>query len=261
MSGAILSGLLENAEAFGAVSATTRSAASRDALPSGTAESVALADEPGANQRLAAASDVVVLGVKPAQIGDLASEISESLRPGTLVISVAAGITIAALESRLPDSVAVVRSMPNTPSHVGLGVTGIAAGSAATDEHVELARSIFEAVGDVLVVEEDQIDPLSAISGSGPAYVYLFAEAWTQVALDLGFTAEQAAVMVQGTFKGASELMVRSDDEPSELRRKVTSPKGTTEQLIKVLQDAELEPLFARAADAAIARAKELAAE
>ena len=261
MSGAILSGLLENAEGFGAVSATTRSAASRDALPSGTAESVALADEPEANQRLAAASDVVVLGVKPAQILELASDIADSLRPGTLVISVAAGITIEALESRLPGGVAVVRSMPNTPSHVGLGVTGIAAGTAASDEHVDLARRIFEAVGDVLVVDEEQIDPLSAISGSGPAYVYLFAEAWTQVALDLGFTPEQAAVMVQGTFRGASELMHRSDDEPSELRRRVTSPKGTTEQLIAVLQQAELEPLFARAADAAIKRAKELAGE
>ena len=259
MSGAILEGLLAHAAEFGPISATTRSRESRDALPDGVAEAVALADEPGANVRLAAAADVVVLGVKPAQIGDLASEIADALRPGTLVISVAAGITIAALESKVGQSVPVVRAMPNTPSLVGLGVAGIAGGTSAEQQHLDVASRIFAAVGEVLVIDEAQIDPLSAISGSGPAYVYLFAEVWTQVALDLGFTAEQAETMVQGTFRGASEMMVRSDDEPSELRRRVTSPKGTTEQLIAVLQDADLEPLFARAAQAAIARAAELA--
>lgn len=261
MSGAILAGLLEHADDFGSISATTRSAASRDALPSGVAEAVALADEPGANARLAGEADVVVLGVKPAQIVDLASEIADALRPGTLVISVAAGISIATLEAALGEGVAVVRAMPNTPSLVGLGVAGLAAGSAAGDAEVAVATRIFEAVGDVLVVAEDQIDPLSAISGSGPAYVYLFAEIWTQVALDLGFTPGQAATMVQGTFRGASEMMVRSDDEPSELRRRVTSPKGTTEQLIRVLDEADLGPVFAKAAAAAIARARELSGE
>lgn len=261
MSGAILAGLLEHADDFGSISATTRSVASRDALPSGVAEAVALADEPGANVRLAGEADVVVLGVKPAQIVDLASEIADALRPGTLVISVAAGISIATLESALGEGVAVVRAMPNTPSLVGLGVAGLAAGSVAGEAEVAVATQIFEAVGDVLVVAEDQIDPLSAISGSGPAYVYLFAEIWTQVALDLGFTPEQAATMVQGTFRGASEMMVRSDDEPSELRRRVTSPKGTTEQLIRVLDEADLGPVFAKAADAAIGRARELSGE
>lgn len=258
MSGAILEGLLAHADEFGSISATTRSVESRDALPNSVAEAVALADEPGANQRLAADADVVVLGVKPAQIGDLASEIASSLRPGTLVISVAAGITIATLEAAVGAGIPVVRAMPNTPSLVGMGVAGIAGGSAAEDAHLDIASRIFAAVGDVLVIDEAQIDPLSAISGSGPAYVYLFAEVWTKVALELGFTEEQAATMVQGTFRGASEMMVRSDDVPSELRRRVTSPKGTTEKLIGVLQDADLEPLFAAAAQAAIARAAEL---
>ena len=261
MSGAILAGLVQQREKFGTLSATTRSASSAAKIAGEGVEAVALAEEPDANRRLAAASEVVVLGVKPYQIIELLQEIGDVLQPGTIVVSVAAGITTAAMEAELSESVSVVRVMPNTPSHVGLGVAGIAPGSGASSDDVEVTRSIFEAVGAALVIDESQIDALSAISGSGPAYVFLFIEQWTKVALDLGFDEEQAAVMVQGTFRGANELLAASDVDPAELRRRVTSPKGTTEQAVAVLQSSGLEETFRQAADAAIARAKELGNE
>ena len=259
MSGAILNGLLGQRSAFGRLSATCRSAASAAAFDRDGIEAVSLDAEPEANRRLAGAADAVVLGVKPHQIIELAGEIAGSLRPGTVVISVAAGIATETIEAVLPDDVAVVRVMPNTPSHVGQGVAGIAAGASADDEAVRLAKRIFDAVGATLVIDESQIDALSAISGSGPAYVFLLIEEWMRVAEQLGFDQTQTATMVEGTFRGAAELLAASDAGPAELRRRVTSPKGTTEQAISVLQQAGLAETFAKAADAAIARAKELA--
>jgi pyrroline-5-carboxylate reductase len=115
-------------------------------------------------------------------------------------------------------------------------------------------------VGEVLVVPESQLDPLSTISGSGPAYVFYLIEQLTAAAIDKGFTPEQAKLMVQGTFRGASELLASSGDEPAELRRRVTSPKGITERAIAVLEEANLKQVFDRATDAALARAREMAA-
>ena len=259
MSGAILNGLLDEPGSFGHLSATCRSAESAAKLDHDGIEAVALENEPDANRRLAAAADVVVLGVKPPQVAQLASEIAGSLRPGAVVVSVAVGITAAAIEAELPEGTAVVRVMPNTPSQVGRGVAGIAPGSAADEADIAVVSRIFGAVGETLVIDESQIDALSAISGSGPAYVFLLIEELTRVAEGLGFSADQAKTMVAGTFRGASELLAASDEDPAELRRRVTSPKGTTEQAIGVLQSAGFADVFARAADAAIARAKELA--
>ena len=191
---------------------------------------------------------------------DLLREIADSLEPGTVVVSVAAGVTVATFESLLPDSVAVIRSMPNTPAVVGRAVTGVSAGTRSGDADLEIAVSLFETVGQVLVVPESQLDALSTISGSGPAYVFHLIEQLTATAVDKGFTPEQAAVMVQGTFRGASELLAASDVDPAELRRRVTSPKGTTERAVAVLEEAHLKEVFDRATDAALARARELAA-
>jgi len=149
--------------------------------------------------------------------------------------------------------------MPNTPAVVGRAVTGISAGTRSSDDDLALAVALFETVGEVLVVPEAQMDALSTISGSGPAYVFLLIEELTRTAVELGFTPEQAALMVNGTFRGASELLADSHAGPAELRRKVTSPKGTTERAIAVLQEADLSGLFTLAAHAALARAKELA--
>src|SRR6185312_2237023 len=166
----------------------------------------------------------------------------------------------ATIESILPESVSVLRAMPNTPAIVGRGVTGLSAGTRSSAADLALASALFGTVGDVVVVPEEKIDALSTISGSGPAYVFYLIEELTRTAVDLGFSESEAATMVNGTFLGAAELLVSSRQSPQELRRQVTSPKGTTERAIAELEKGELKALFDRAAAAALARAKELAA-
>ncbi|RXZ72717.1 pyrroline-5-carboxylate reductase [Agromyces albus] len=262
MARAILSGLLHSGVVVdGGIRATNRTAARAaelDDLPGVT--SFATETDAAANRTAVTGAKIVVVAVKPAMVPDLLREISDALDPGTVVISVAGGVTVATFESLLPESIAVIRSMPNTPAVVGRAVTGVAAGTRSSDDDLSLAVTLFEAVGEVLVVPEAQLDALSTISGSGPAYVFYLIEQFTATAVDKGFTPEQAAVMVQGTFRGASELLAASDDSPMELRRRVTSPKGTTERAIAVLEEAALKQTFDRATDAALARAREQAA-
>ncbi|MCU1560159.1 MAG: pyrroline-5-carboxylate reductase [Mycetocola sp.] len=262
MGSAILSGLLQPGVAVpGGVRVTNRTRAKADELaklPGVT--SLALEDQPDANRTAVAGAGVVLVAVKPAMVPDLLREIADALEPGTIVISVAAGVTVATFESLLPDTISVLRSMPNTPAVVGRGVTGLSAGTRSSEEDLALARTVFETVGTVVEVPESQLDALSTISGSGPAYVFLLIEELTKTAVSKGFTAEQAAVLVNGTFLGASELLAQSDKTPEQLRIQVTSPKGTTERAVAVLQQANLKRLFDEATDAALARAKELAA-
>jgi pyrroline-5-carboxylate reductase len=258
MGGAILSGLVQpGVEVTGGIRVTNRTAAKAAPLASGSVESFALETTPDANQRALAGARVVIIGVKPAMVADLLKDVAPHLAPDAIVVSVAAGVTIATMESLIPS--VVLRAMPNTPAVVGRAVTGLAAGSRASADDVAIARALFETVGTVLEVPEGKIDALSTISGSGPAYVFYFIEELTRTAVDLGFTADEAAVMVNGTFLGASELLASSDVDPAELRRRVTSPKGTTERAIEVLQSADLKQLFDRATAAALARARELA--
>ncbi|HSP53756.1 MAG TPA: pyrroline-5-carboxylate reductase [Cryobacterium sp.] len=263
MARAVLTGLLTpNVIVEGGIRATNRStakAAELAGIPGVTAW--ATADEPAANLTAIAGARIVIVAVKPAMVPDLLAEIADSLEPGTLVISVAAGVTIATFEGLLPESVSVIRSMPNTPALVGKAVTGLSAGTRSTDTDLELARSLFGTVGDVLVVPEEKLDALSTISGSGPAYVFYLIEQLTATAIAKGFTPEEAAVMVNGTFLGATTLLAASDLSPTELRRQVTSPSGTTERAVWELEKGGLKELFDRATDAALARARELAGQ
>src|SRR5690606_8171484 len=173
---------------------------------------------PEGNARAVDGAKLVVLGVKPAGIVELAREIAPHLAADAVVVSIAAGTTTASIEAALPAAVSGVRAVPNTPSTVGLGVRGVAGGSRASDDDVALVAHMFEAVGEVIVLDESQIDALSTISGSGPAYVFLLIEELTKTAERMGFTAEQAATMVQGTFRGATELLAADGSEPAELR-------------------------------------------
>ena len=260
MGGAILSGLLSpNVAVEGGIRVTNRTPAKALALASDSVTSYALEDTPDANRRAIAGARLVLIGVKPHMVPDLLASIVDDLDPDAVVISVAAGVTLTTMEALVPGAVA--RAMPNTPAVVGLAVTGLAAGSRISADQMALVRSLFETVGSVLEVPESKIDALSTISGSGPAYVFYLMEELTRTAIDLGFTPDEAAVMVNGTFRGASELLAASDGvAPSELRRRVTSPKGTTEQAIAVLESGDLKGLFDRATAAALARATELAA-
>lgn len=261
MGGAILHGLVRSGLAQGGVTATNRSAAKAEELAGlDGVTSIALEATPTGNTDAAAGARIVLIGVKPAMVPDLLREIAPALRPGTIVVSLAAGVTIETFESLLPDEVAVLRSMPNTPSLVGRGVTGVAAGTHADAATVAVVRRLFETVGTVVEVPEAQIDALSTISGSGPAYFFLVVEEFTKAAIGKGFSEADARLMAEQTFIGAAALLEASDQDPAELRRRVTSPKGTTERAVAVLHDAHLDDVFTRATDAALARAKELAA-
>lgn len=262
MGGAILSGLLSPEVRADGIVATNRTEAKAAALRASTAGhegvvSLALESDPDATATALRGARLVLLGVKPAMVPELLGGIREMLEPDAIVVSLAAGVTVATMEALVPQ--VVFRSMPNTPSVVRLGVTGVAAGSRATADDAALVRALFETVGAVIEVPESQIDALSTISGSGPAYVFFLIERLTETALGLGFDEEQARVMVEQTFRGASELLAVSDVGPAELRRRVTSPKGTTERAIGVLEAADLTSLFDRATAAALARAAEMA--
>jgi len=258
MGGAILSGLRRPEVSVEGVRVTTRTDASAAALRAQGVEARAVEHDSGANAWAVEGARVVVLGVKPAQITGLLAEIAPALAPDALVVSVAAGVTTAAMEAEVPNP--VVRAMPNTPSLIGRGVTGLSAGARADRGELALATALFRTVGTVIELPEAQIDALSTISGSGPAYVFLLIEELTRAAQAQGFDDDIARLMVQQTFLGASLLLEATGDDPEELRRRVTSPKGTTARAIAVLQEAELAELFTRATDAALARARELAA-
>lgn len=260
MGGAILQGLVRSGRAPRIVVTNRTAAKAADLEGLAGVTSLALEQDPAANTTAAAGADIVLVGVKPVMVPDLLREIAPVLRPGVIVVSLAAGVTLATFASIVGDDVAVVRSMPNTPAVVGKAVTGIAAGPAASAADVALVRELFETCGVVIELAEDQIDALGTISGSGPAYVFLLIEDLTEAARGKGFSDADARLMAEQTFIGAAALLDATREDPAELRRRVTSPKGTTERAIAVLQGANLAGIFAEATDAALARSRELAA-
>lgn len=262
MGGAILHGVVASGiRVEGGIFATNRTAEKAQQLRElDGVHSIALEDNPHGNAEAAAAARIVIVGVKPAMVPDLLTEIAPHLRDDAIVVSLAAGVTLQTFARGLGDGVSVIRSMPNTPATVGKAVTGLASAGGVNDEERSLVRRLFETVGAVIEVPEEQIDALSTISGSGPAYVFLLIEEFTRAAVAKGFAEIDARLMAEQTFIGATALLEASQEDPAELRRRVTSPKGTTERAIAVLQEAHLDQVFAKATDAALARAKELAA-
>lgn len=258
MGGAILQGLLApGVTVSGGIRVTNRTEAKAALVRHDGVESFALETTPDANARAVRGAGVVLIGVKPAMVPDTLAGIADDLEPGALVISVAAGVTTATMQAAVGNP--VLRAMPNTPAIVGKAVTGLAGGSRASADDLALGRAVFETVGTVVEVPESEIDALGTISGSGPAYVFYFVEELTKAAVARGFSAEQAHDLVMGTFVGAVELLAASDKSPEELRRQVTSPKGSTERAIAVMQQADLADIFDRATAAALARTKEMA--
>jgi len=261
MGTAILRGLLKAGFDSANVAVSTRSLASASQLASELGVAAFSAEENiHANSLAVAGADVVLVAVKPMYVASVLAEVAPSMRSDALVISVAAGITNATVQAAVPESVAVIRSMPNTPAIVGRAITGLARGSRATDAQLTLAASLFETVGQVVVIPEEQIDALGTISGSGPAYVFYLIEQFTQTAKNMGFDEATAALLVTQTFLGSTELLVASGKTPQELRKQVTSPNGTTMQAIAKLEEGELVTLFTNATNAALARSKEIAA-
>jgi pyrroline-5-carboxylate reductase len=259
MGGAILSGLIAAGTAADSITASTATTQSAKALSDKFGiESFALDASPSANSDAAENADVLLIAVKPAKVLATLEEIKPSVKDGALVISVAAGVTTESMEQAIGSKASVIRAMPNTPSIVGHGVTGIAKGKSANDNHLALAKDLFETVGQVIVVDEEMINALSTISGSGPAYVFYFAEKLMTAAKKMGFSEKEANLMVRSTFLGSATLLAASSESPETFRAQVTSPGGTTMQATARFDEADLERVFIEATEAALARAIEL---
>ncbi len=188
------------------------------------------------NVECAAEADTLILAVKPQDLGALLAEIAAVLRPGQLLVSLAAGLTIAFIESHVPTGVAVVRVMPNTPALVGQGMAALARGAACTDALLDEAESLVSATSHVVRIPEAQMDAVTAVSGSGPAYVFLVAEAMISAGLELGLPAEIVPELVIQTLLGAATMLSETGTDPAVLRQQVTSKGGTTAAAIAEFQ-------------------------
>jgi pyrroline-5-carboxylate reductase len=205
-------------------------------------------------------AEVIVIAVKPQDFDILLGEIGPVVDEGQTVLSVAAAIPTAAIEARLPSGVPVVRSMPNAPSTVHEGIAGICAGAHADEEHLALAEEVLRHLGAVVRVPERYMDAVTAVSGSGPAYFALLAEAMIEAGILLGLTRETSTQLVVQTMLGAAKLLRDEGMHPVELREMVTSPGGTTIRAIRELEQAGVRAAFLNAIQAAMERSRELAA-
>jgi pyrroline-5-carboxylate reductase len=208
-----------------------------------------------------AASDVIVLAVKPQQMRDVAAQLKPHVH-GQLVLSIAAGIRGADLSRWLGGHGAIVRTMPNTPALIGQGITGMAALPGVSASQREAADAIMRAVGaTVWLDDESLIDPVTAVSGSGPAYVFYFIEAMQQAALEMGLSVEQGTQLAIATFTGAAQLAAQSPDPVSVLRERVTSKGGTTYAALTSMEAAGVKAGIVKALHAAAQRGRELGEE
>ncbi len=215
------------------------------------------------NREVARQSKRILLSVKPQQMVDALGNAGAALDPRVLIISIAAGVTSRSIEDILGGdrNWRVIRTMPNTPVLVGEGMVAMARGAHATQEDLADARRIFEVASTVVEVREDQIDAVTAVSGSGPAYFFFLVEQMIQAGVDLGLSPEQASILARRTALGAAKMLTASDESPVDLRRKVTSPGGTTHAAISHMISQNWPEITLDALKAAERRGKELAGE
>ena len=262
MNEAILSGILAGGLPAAQVSATVRRPERAAELRERHGITVLANNEDAeANRTAVAGADVVIIGVKPVGVAALLEEISPALPGGAVVISVAAAVSLRMLEAGLPAGQPVIRSMPNTPSKVGRGVVSISAGTHATEATMALAAELLSATGRVVQVPEDQVDAVSAVSGSGPAYAFYLAEAMARAGVELGLDPELSTILARDTVAGAGYMLAEPGADATALRRGVTSPNGTTEAAIRAFDEQDLPGVIARGARAAADRAAEITAE
>lgn len=208
-----------------------------------------------------AGADVVIVAVKPQDVAGVLAEVRPALTPGVLVISAAAGLSLDFYEARLPAGTPVVRVMPNTPAVVGQGAGAISGGSAAGPEHMVRAKRLLDPTGLVLTVPEDYLDAVTAISGSGPAYVFYLVDALAEAGVLLGLPRAQALDLAVATFRGAAALLTETGEHPVVLRERVASPGGTTMSALHSLDAHGVRAGIMAAAIAARDRSRELASE
>jgi pyrroline-5-carboxylate reductase len=212
------------------------------------------------NIEAAAKADTVALVVKPQDMADVLREIAPVLRPGQLLVSLAAGITTEFIESHVPEGVAVVRVMPNTPALVDQGMSAISPGSHCDDDHLAEAEQLMASVGKVVLVPEKQQDAVTAISGSGPAYIFFVVESMIEAGVHLGLPRTTATELTIQTLVGSAAMLAETGEHPTVLREQVTSPGGTTAAALRELEIHKVRAAFLAALEAARDRSRELAA-
>jgi len=210
------------------------------------------------NSKAVIGADIVLLGVKPQVVGDVLKEIAPELNEKTLVISVAASVPTSYIEQRLGEKVPVVRAMPNTPSAVGCGMTRICRGAHAGAEHLEMARAMFNAVGRTVVVDEKNMDAVTGLSASGPAYAYIILESLAEAGVKVGLPRDIATLLAAQTMKGAASVVLETGDHPALLKDAVTTPAGCTIDGIMELEEGKLRVTLIKAVVKATSRAGEL---
>ena len=210
------------------------------------------------NEDVMRRAEIVVLSVKPQILPQVCDEIAPHLKPHALVISIAAGVPVAVIEAHLPKATHVVRVMPNMPALVGAGATAIAAGGHATDEDIEIARQIFASIGMTVIVAEGQLDAVTGLSGSGPAYVFLIIEALSDAGVKMGLSRYQALALAAQTVLGSAKLLLETGEHPGQLKDRITSPGGTAIAGLHTLEAGGLRTTLINAVEAATLRSQQL---
>ncbi|MEH7437316.1 pyrroline-5-carboxylate reductase [Neobacillus drentensis] len=205
-------------------------------------------------------ADIVMLAMKPKDAATAIQAIRNYLTENMLVVSVLAGVSMDTIETLAKKSLAIVRSMPNTSAAVGKSATAIAVNKRVTNEQIETTRNLFDTVGLTSFVEEEQLDAVTGLSGSGPAYIYYLIEAMEKSAVEVGLEKEMASQLIVQTLIGAAEMVKNSAKSSTQLRKDVTSPGGTTEAGIKVLEENEVQQAFISCIKAATAQSKKMGA-
>jgi len=213
------------------------------------------------NHVLASEVDVIVLSVKPQVVSKVLASIRGDVSSSHLVVSIAAGVSLAVLEGHLPDEARVVRSMPNTPAIVQAGATAIAPGAHATEDDLATARALFEAVGKVVTLEEAQLDAVTGLSGSGPAYIMLIIEALADGGVKVGLHRDTALLLAAQTVFGSAKLLLETGEHPGRLKDMVTSPGGTAIAGLHTLESGALRRTLIDAVETATLRAAQLGAQ
>jgi len=210
------------------------------------------------NRKAVKGADIVLLGVKPQVIAEVLREIKAEVGEKTLIISVAASVPTSYLEQYLGAKVPVIRAMPNTPAAVGCGMTGICKGAHAGAEHLEIARSMFEAVGRAVVVDEKNMDAVTGLSASGPAFAYIILESLAEAGVKVGLPRDVATLLAAQTMKGSASVVLETGDHPALLKDAVTTPAGCTIDGILELEEGKLRVTLIKAVVKATSRAGEL---
>ncbi len=210
------------------------------------------------NRRATEDAEIIVLSVKPQIMNKLLDEIAPVLDQKKLVISIAAGVPIAAIERKVGHGVRIVRTMPNTPALVGAGATALTAGEHATEEDLQQARALFDAIGKTVIVDEPQLDAVTGLSGSGPAYIFLVIEALSDAGVKVGLARATAQELAAQTVLGSAKLLLETGEHPGRLKDQVTSPGGTAIAGLHTLEAGGLRTTLMDAVEVATRRSKEL---